>query len=1219
MKSIIRRLKPFLFVFSLLFVNTALKAQDFQWVAQFGGASEEVVTDLAIDTNGESIACGYFGNTMFLDNTTLSTQGFRDGFLLKTDQTGQLIWHVQMGSFLDDEAKRVGIDNQGNIYLLINHNDTMTVQGQQIFSTSYWSVLKFDSGGNLLLHFNPFSVVPTFFSVEDMAVNGAGDIALTGSFGLNSSNLISQLQIDSVWLSTILTSGGQYVQQMWTTKFTSNGQFLWAKSSIATGSSGAIAARLDMNENGEVLVAGSFSPDLASSQDINFGSPPTSLTAGNGLSGYTVEYDPSGTAIRATAIPVYFSNPAFPTELRISALDWTESGQIILGGLFQGVVFIGNDTIQTPANGFLPVSWPFLGSISPTQTNDWIMAMEGSQMILSSLTAITTDDQGNVYAGGVFNDSLRIGSQLLTGGTQDIYFARLDSAGQVDWVETGDGDNAGGIAMELNALRATPAGNLYLGGSLDAPGNFGGIQVSEPFGNSCCANAFISLYADSCSATPPMASFTYSPTNDPQEIQFTSLNSAGESEFWDFGEGHTSTATSPVFRYFVPGPYEVCHIVSNNCGTDTFCQWIYVNCAVTADFDAFSDTTNLTATFTNQSINAHSYIWDFGDGTNDTASNPVHQYAFFGNFTVTLIATGPCGSDTAFQTIATACVPPLADFSFTTDSSNLTATFTNLSTIGETFLWDFGDGTTDTSAHPIHQFPFPGTFTVSLLASGPCGTDTISQSVTVTCDPTLAGFSFTTDSANLTSFFANQSSNANAYFWDFGDGTSDTAANPVHQFSGPGSFTVSLIAFGPCESDTSFQEVIAFCDSTFADFGFSIDSSNLTIAFSNVSLNGESFFWDFGDGTTDTAASPVHQFPFPDTFGVTLIVSGPCWTDTVLKEVITFCDPTDADFDFISDTSNLEVTFTNLSVNAESYFWDFGDGTGDTVLHPVHTFPFPGAFSVSLTVFGACEIDTITKVINTQCSGTLAGFTYQTDSLASTVTFANLSLNAQSYFWDFGDGFTDTATHPVHNYAQPNFYHVTLIALGPCQSDTFRQVIRPDCNVPDVSFSALFDTATQKFLIVSNLATNQNFSWDFGGGIGDTLITNPEITFPSPGLYTISLTVSNFCGSATFKTQLYLPPVLISISDLATDYEPWIAYPIPSAGRWWIASPSSITRGTEIKVFDLYGRSVYQQSIPASQNKKIQINGIKWPAGIYFLSIITPEGIQVITLEKYHQ
>ncbi len=84
---------------------------------------------------------------------------------------------------------------------------------------------------------------------------------------------------------------------------------------------------------------------------------------------------------------------------------------------------------------------------------------------------------------------------------------------------------------------------------------------------------------------------------------------------------------------------------SNSCGTSSCVSAnVFVDDIPTADFN-FS-TNFAVVTFTNTSTNAVTYNWDFGDGSTDNTANPTHTYAADGSYTVTLVATNSCGSDT---------------------------------------------------------------------------------------------------------------------------------------------------------------------------------------------------------------------------------------------------------------------------------------------------------------------------------------------------------------------------------------------------------------------------------------------------------------------------------------------------------------------------------------------------------------------------------------------
>jgi len=130
------------------------------------------------------------------------------------------------------------------------------------------------------------------------------------------------------------------------------------------------------------------------------------------------------------------------------------------------------------------------------------------------------------------------------------------------------------------------------------------------------------------------------------------------------------------------------------------------------------------------------YTWDYGDGTAPSNSiNGLHTYTTGGmSYTVSLIDTifqwsGTCVSDTS-KTMSEG-VPPVASFTAVSGSGN-EIILTNNSTGGTlSYLWDFGDGATSTTASPTYVYPNPGTYTICLSATDACGTDSTCTTVTV--------------------------------------------------------------------------------------------------------------------------------------------------------------------------------------------------------------------------------------------------------------------------------------------------------------------------------------------------------------------------------------------------------------------------------------------------------------------------------------------------------
>jgi PKD repeat protein len=277
------------------------------------------------------------------------------------------------------------------------------------------------------------------------------------------------------------------------------------------------------------------------------------------------------------------------------------------------------------------------------------------------------------------------------------------------------------------------------------------------------------------------------------------------------------------------------------------------------------------------------YEWDFGDGITSTLENPTHLYTAAGTYTVTLTAFNEYISDT-YSMVVEVLPLPAAGFTYAVDE--LTVTFTNTSTAATDYLWDFGDSTTSTETNPIHTYAAEGTYTVTLSASGSCGTDEFTDWVTVGLAP-VAGFTSNSPVClGAEMVFTNTTTGTPeiTYLWAFGDGATSTETNPVHPYTATGSYTVTLMAdnaFGSSEVAATV-EVLPLPQAI-----FTYTAAGLTVTFTNSSTGATSYLWAFGDTTTSTETNPVHTYTAAGTYTVTLTVTGACGTDEA-STVLTF-------------------------------------------------------------------------------------------------------------------------------------------------------------------------------------------------------------------------------------------------------------------------------------------------------------------------------------------
>jgi PKD repeat protein len=230
--------------------------------------------------------------------------------------------------------------------------------------------------------------------------------------------------------------------------------------------------------------------------------------------------------------------------------------------------------------------------------------------------------------------------------------------------------------------------------------------------------------------------------------------------------------------------------------------------------------------------------------------------------------------------------------------------------------------------------------------------------------PPTAAFAVSADTVCINSMisFTDQSiGNFDTYRWDFGDdlGTSGLP-NPNYVYDRPGDFLVSLIIEGPVGLDTANAGIRV--NGPLAQFSAPTltGCSTLTVTFTDESVGADSWAWDFGDGVgTSTEASPEYTYDNPGRYTVTLTVTDSCGSHELVKPdyIVVYSGPPTAAFvvDATTGTTSTEFNFTDQSIDADTWAWDFDDGETSDEQNPVHTFADTGIYTVELIVTNACS------------------------------------------------------------------------------------------------------------------------------------------------------------------------------------------------------------------------------------------------------------------------
>ncbi|CAN5569257.1 hypothetical protein BH11BAC1_BH11BAC1_06740 [soil metagenome] len=687
------------------------------------------------------------------------------------------------------------------------------------------------------------------------------------------------------------------------------------------------------------------------------------------------------------------------------------------------------------------------------------------------------------------------------GGAEDVFVAKLNAAGTALVYSTyigGTGDD------EAYGVYLDATGEVYVTGFCGA--NFPVTSCTYDSTYNGGKDAFVLLLNPTASQL--LFSSYFGGGGDDLGYNITVLNNTM------YVVGETQSANFPTSA----GAYDTGY----NGLRDIFAFALQPSViTVTANFNSATHIClNEPIVFNNTSVNATSYYWDFDDGNTSTLLNPVHSFATSGQYDVMLISSAACASPDTMIVQVTIVDLPVASFNSNVPCG-LTAGFTDASTGGISYAWDFGDGGTSALTSPSHTYATDGNYVVTLIISSINGcVDTVQQQITIS-PVAVAAFNFPPPQCNLQVIFQNTSANATNYSWDFGDGSASTNANPSHTYNDTGTYVITLIANPGVCADTVFQSVTLHLPPV-ASFT-ELPGCNLQCDFLNTTPGAISYSWNFGDGSTSVATSPSHIYAVDENYTITLIANNSFGCSDTISTQVNINPVAIAAFTFNAPCS-LVASFQNTSANSTAVTWYFGDGNSSTTDSPNHTYADTGMYSVMLIVNPNLCPDTIVQLVSIH-NAPVASFT-SVPQCNFECSFVNNSNGGTIYSWDFGDAQTSAIVSPSHIYSLDGNYTVTLIvqnAFG-CVDTIIQQVqINP---IPVASFSFPPPLCTMQVSFQNTSQNAASYQWDFGDGFTSSG-TNVDHTYSTPGNFLITLiTNPGACADTTTQSvTVHEPPV----------------------------------------------------------------------------------------------
>jgi len=371
----------------------------------------------------------------------------------------------------------------------------------------------------------------------------------------------------------------------------------------------------------------------------------------------------------------------------------------------------------------------------------------------------------------------------------------------------------------------------------------------------------------------------------------------------------------------------------------------------------------LTVNFTDQSIGATSWSWNFGDTGASTQRNPSHIYNAAGTYTVSLTVTNSYGSDNETRTnyiTVTPLQPPVANFSASSTAVTVgqNVTFTDQTTNNPTsWSWTFEGGTpaTSTERNPVVVYSTPGTYTVSLTAANAAGSDSETK----------------TDYMTVTLQYCSSQGSNYSYEW-----IARVVVGSLDNSSGAAGYTdfTSITCDLTGGSNVNVALTPGFSSSTYTEYWKIWVDYNVDGDFTDT---GEEVFSGVGTSTVTGSFTVASGIDAVTRMRVTMkYAAAPTSCETFsygevedyTADVATGgCPLPVADFTASATTiyAGQGVTFTDQTTNSPyAWNWTFAGGTpaSSTLQNPTVTYNTAGTYTVTLTATNACGSDTETKV-----------------------------------------------------------------------------------------------------------------------------------------------------------------------------------------------------------------------------------------------------------------
>jgi PKD repeat protein len=512
-----------------------------------------------------------------------------------------------------------------------------------------------------------------------------------------------------------------------------------------------------------------------------------------------------------------------------------------------------------------------------------------------------------------------------------------------------------------------------------------------------------------------------------------------------------------------------------------------------------------------------------------------------------------------------------------------------------TWTWLLNNTPVSSSEHLTYTFTQTTAHDIGLIAAIPGCQSQVVKNIAAVAEGPVVDFSTAGHCQMEPVNFTNHTTGTvTSYLWQFDDGNTSTAENPVHSYTMPGVYQVQLSATNAAGCvNTAVRPVTVYARPQ-TDFSVALppfSCSGGPTQFTDLTPNPTdsnlaTWLWDFNDGgATSTVRHAQHTYATAGQYAVSLTVTTNFGCSaTAQKDVQIYPSPSPT-FTFSPPCRAVPVQFTDGTTSPlQQWFWQIETSTY-TTQNPVHTFSTSGPKNVTLTVTAAngC-VGSTTQTLQVPAI-LVPDFMAERTCTHQQTLFTSLTNDAAdpiaSFNWNFGSAGTASGNPAVATFTATGNPAITLTVTTQTGCAYARTKNINISAAPAAAFSVSADVGgaplTVQFTNTSAGATA--YLWEFGEGSASTEVS-PQFTYQAVGTYVASLTAFNAiqCQSKAVRTIHVVNPVLdvqvplLELMQSGTGFTPAVT----------IQNRSNVPLINPVVAYDLAGAATVQEIVPAT-------------------------------------